>query len=192
MPPPVSRISASRENTMRGFARALRWDSMTSARWWVLTTISCTPMAPRRSITVSIMGLPATGTIGLGTVSVSGRRRVPKPAASTMARDGMAAAERLAGGALLRALSATSCASRARGSGDMAIEPGADKGEDRVGEIIFDMFPGARDVLLIAGFAVAQQEAAEGAEDARVALGADDGVARIEGVAVETGEGREV
>jgi hypothetical protein len=39
----------------------------------------------------------------------------------------------------------------------MAIEPSADKGEGRVGEVIFDVFPGARDVLLIAGFAVAQR-----------------------------------
>ena len=50
--------------------------------------ISPTPTAARRSITVSIIGLPATVTIGLGTVSVIGRSRVPKPAASTMARVG--------------------------------------------------------------------------------------------------------
>ena len=120
-------------------------------------------------------------------------------------------------GALLRALSATSCAepralravSRVifavrvskissscgrtpRGSGDMAIEPGAHRRQRRMGEVIFDSLQTRGMMLQIAGLAVAQQEAGEGAEDARVALGADDGVAGIEGFAVEIGKRGEV
>jgi hypothetical protein len=56
----------------------------------------------------------------------------------------------------------------------MAIETSRGQGDALgVGEIRFDMFPGARDMRLIAGFAVAQQEGGlKVCEDARVALGA--------------------
>ena len=109
-------------------------------------------------------------TIGFGTVSVSGRRRVPKPAASTMARGGWPSAGRVAGRRAaaglvghqlrqpraLRRCQGHFCGARQqnfvelgrapRGSGDMAIEPGADRRQRRMGEVIFDAFPGARDV----------------------------------------------
>src|SRR5688572_22870747 len=43
------------------------------------------PAAARRSSAWSISGLPATRTIGLGWLAVSGRIRLPSPAASTIA-----------------------------------------------------------------------------------------------------------
>ena len=53
-----------------------------------VTTAVVTPTSARRSSTWSSSGLPATGTSGFGNASVRGRMRVPRPAASTMARVG--------------------------------------------------------------------------------------------------------
>jgi hypothetical protein len=50
-----------------------------------LTTARAIPASASRSSAWSISGLPATRTSGLGSVSVSGRMRVPSPAAMTIA-----------------------------------------------------------------------------------------------------------
>ena len=52
---------------------------------WTFTTILRTPWAISRSRERSIRERPATGTSGLGMVSVSGRMRSPRPAARIMA-----------------------------------------------------------------------------------------------------------
>src|SRR6266852_1555309 len=56
-----------------------------SAKWWTLMMTSVTPKVPRRERVISSRVRPATSTRALGRLSVSGRRRVPRPAARIMA-----------------------------------------------------------------------------------------------------------
>jgi hypothetical protein len=51
----------------------------------VLATTLWTPLRAKCSIANAASGRFATGTMGLGRRSVSGRRRVPSPAAKSMA-----------------------------------------------------------------------------------------------------------
>src|SRR5215210_8698762 len=56
-----------------------------SPRWWRLTTAASQPIAASCCRVCPRMGIPATGSNGLGETSVRGRSRVPSPAASTRA-----------------------------------------------------------------------------------------------------------
>src|SRR4051794_29409148 len=58
---------------------------MRSPRCETLTTASRQPAAARRSRCQTMSGLPPASTSAFGTVSVSGRSRSPRPAASNMA-----------------------------------------------------------------------------------------------------------
>ena len=63
-----------------------------SGKWWTLTTALSTPAAASASRPRSSRVLPAIGTSGFGMVSVIGRMRLPRPAASTIAVFGHRAA----------------------------------------------------------------------------------------------------
>src|SRR5271165_5879528 len=56
-----------------------------SGKWWTLMMTSRTPKELKRVRVISRSVRPATSTRALGRVSVSGRRRVPSPAARIMA-----------------------------------------------------------------------------------------------------------
>src|SRR5919202_1891806 len=55
------------------------------AGWWRLMWASSTPASASTSKMCWIMGLPATGAMGLGITPVNGKSRVPLPAARTIA-----------------------------------------------------------------------------------------------------------
>ena len=88
MPPPVS-SRAARSSLMRmsrpKWSWASRYASIWSAKWWTLTTMREKPASRNRKMTCAISGLSPTLTSALGMVSVSGLRRVPKPAAKIIA-----------------------------------------------------------------------------------------------------------
>src|SRR4051794_7452092 len=71
--------------TIGGPERASTWARTRPARWWVLTSTSSTPAAARASSQMSSIGRPPISTRHFGTVSVIGRNRVPRPAASRKA-----------------------------------------------------------------------------------------------------------
>src|SRR6266446_1596537 len=56
-----------------------------SAKWWTLMMTSVMPKVRRRVRVISRRVRPASSTRALGRSSVSGRRRVPRPAARIMA-----------------------------------------------------------------------------------------------------------
>src|SRR6267378_1698180 len=66
-----------------------------SAKWWTLTMTSVTPKACRREKVISRRVRPESSTSALGRLSVSGRRRVPRPAARIMAFIGGCSAKKL-------------------------------------------------------------------------------------------------
>src|SRR5262245_41957730 len=123
--------------------------------WCTLTTARVTPASARRSNTWSSSAWPATFTSGFGSVSVSGRMRVPKPAASTMARVGLIKF------LLLR---------RRRNVG---VVPLLQIAHRRMNQRAAQVAPYARDVTEILRFAVAPVEPRENAEDFRGALRAE-------------------
>ena len=116
------------------------------------------PRAESRSRTWSISGLPATSISGLGVHSVSGRIRVPRPAAMTIAVSGTSAGtsarsrRRLVdrGHVKLRRPR-----SPAKFLGDVSIEPLADRLQPGRGEVALEQAPHARLELAVAGLAVA-------------------------------------
>src|ERR1700676_803414 len=55
------------------------------AWWWTLTMMSFTPKVRRRAMVISSSARPLISTRALGRSLVSGRRRVPSPAARIMA-----------------------------------------------------------------------------------------------------------
>ena len=57
---------------------------MASGRWWTFTTARRTPAPARSASEKRTSGAAQTGTAGFGTRAVSGRRRVPSPAQSTI------------------------------------------------------------------------------------------------------------
>src|SRR5690606_24953192 len=65
--------------------RPARWRSICSAMWCVFTTARSTPASTRVSSAWSINGRPATSTSGLGRPLLAWARRVPFPAARTIA-----------------------------------------------------------------------------------------------------------
>ena len=92
-------------------------------------------------------------------VSVTGRSRVPSPAASTIA---------VRGGTIIR----RNMPSRAR---QVAVEPASDRVEGRVGELLFEQPPDPREVDEVAWLAVAPPQPREDAEDLAIALSREDG-----------------
>ena len=62
-----------------------KYPSKTSARYEVPSTTLVTPAARARAIWCAVNGTPATGSIGLGTLMVRGRNRVPMPPTSRIA-----------------------------------------------------------------------------------------------------------
>ena len=74
----------------------------------------------------------------------------------------------------------------------MAIEPAGQIAQRWMGEIALEPAPQARDMGEIGGFAIETVEPDEGAKYAGIALGADDGIGRVEGGGIERGKGREI
>src|SRR5260370_6363833 len=56
-----------------------------SAKWWTLMMASRTPKGRKRESVISRRVRPAISTSALGRLAVSGRKRVPRPAARIMA-----------------------------------------------------------------------------------------------------------
>ena len=81
---PAARAARRRSRSPAAAPRA-RCASSRSAKAWTLTTARSTPAACSRSSMWSIRALPPTSTSALGRSLVSGRMRVPRPAASTIA-----------------------------------------------------------------------------------------------------------
>src|SRR5581483_57689 len=109
-------------------------------------------------------GLPSTFTRGFGIASVSGRMRVPKPAASTMAvrgivRDG--------------AMSSFSDGLQRR---HIRRVPGLQRCQGWMFQRALEIAPYARDVTQILRLAVAAIEPREDAEDLRRALRREGGI----------------
>src|SRR5687768_1628117 len=127
--------------------------STCSARCETLTTSSVKPARASRSIRWAIKGRPATGSRGLGTRSVSGRMRSPRPAARIIAF-------KRSHRAVDRRLAPLELAHQARKRRELAIALG--DGERIAHE--------ARGVLEIAGLAVAEMDAREDAQHLEVAL----------------------
>ena len=84
--PPVPRISGSSATVTFAVPRRLNtYSRIFSACQWAFTAISSTPQLSSMRMMRSSIGTPHIGRSGLGSTSVSGRRRVPNPAASTTA-----------------------------------------------------------------------------------------------------------
>ncbi len=77
-----------------GSRGARRWAATSSACQCALTTTVSTPAAASRSSAWSSSGRPPSGSSGLAVRSVSGRMRVPRPAASSIAVRGRAVMRR--------------------------------------------------------------------------------------------------
>src|SRR5688572_24527960 len=127
--------------------------STCSARCETLTTSSLRPARASRSTRWAISGRPATGSSGFGTRSVSGRMRSPRPAARIIAFTLSLRAAR-------RRVAPLEIIHQARKRRELAIALG--DGARVTHE--------ARSVLEIAGFAVAEMDAREDAQDLQVAL----------------------
>ena len=87
-PPPVPRMVSSwrywtRAPSLRPSPISLR---ITSPRWCVLMTMSRTPWATRFAMPYARMGIPHTGSIGLGRSAPTRPSRVDSPAQSSIAR----------------------------------------------------------------------------------------------------------
>ena len=88
IPPPVSSNIARSSLMWIVMPKSLlarRNSIICSPKWWILIVISLNPASFSRRITRSNIGFPATETSALGVWSVSGRRRVPSPAANIIA-----------------------------------------------------------------------------------------------------------
>src|SRR5215218_10943401 len=103
--PPVSSGAPGSRDTCHSTpkpSRSARYASIWSARWLTFTISRSAPAAIRRRATRSSIGTPPTGISGLGVWSVSGRRRVPSPAARIIASTAGLRRARHARGLLLR------------------------------------------------------------------------------------------
>src|SRR6185312_13626115 len=137
----------------------------------MLTTAFSTPASSRRSSTWSISGLPATSTSGFGLRSVSGRMRVPSPAASTMAVFGMCASPGM----------------RSDRLEDRHVDavPAVERRQRGMRQRALQIAPHARQVAQVLRLAVAAVEAGEDAEDFRGALRSERRIDAREGGRVE-------
>src|SRR3989338_5173751 len=125
------------------------------------------PASSRRSSTWSMSGFPAKGTSGFGMVSVSGRMRVPLPAAMTIAR--------------LIFISS-------RPVRQMRVEPGTERRQCGMREVAREVIHGARHVRHVLRLGVALEEAGPETDEAQRPLRAEHSVGRAELFLVETGK----
>src|SRR6185369_10645266 len=121
----------------------------------------------------STSGLPSTATIGFGMRSVSGRMRVPMPAASTIAVFGT--------GAILKRLQRR----------HVDAIPGVELRQRRMRQRALQIGPYARKVTQILRFVVAPLQPREDAENFRGALRGQRRIEAHEGWRVESGVGGE-
>ena len=139
-----------------------------------MTTARLTPAARSRSKTWSISGLPATSTSGLGRVAVSGRIRLPSPAAITIAVSGTAppGSGRIAS-VRLRVMPPATIGSPRISAGILASNHAATGASAGCAEIALEIAPHARAQRRIARLAVALPQPGEDADDLGVPLRAE-------------------
>src|SRR5215207_6959192 len=143
-----------------------------------------TPASARRSSAWSISARPPTRTSGFGKVSVIGRMRWPRPAASTMA------VRSEDGSGLMGANGSQGLRPSRRGRpqpGQVGFVPAAKFRQGGVTQVPGECGFDTRQVLQVLGLAVALVEADEDADDLRRALRPEDRVGAGEGVHVELG-----
>src|ERR1700744_559427 len=102
----------------------------------MLTTIIVPPAATRRSMAWSISALPRTWTSGFGRSLVSGRIRVPGPAARIIDRGGP--------------VTSNSFTRSAHGAGDRLVIPRFQRAKGRMLEVAVQIAPNAREIGEIA------------------------------------------